>query len=197
MTMDIRLKERLVGAVVLVFAAVLFIPMVLDGPNADRKVTQNVALPDRDTPLKTVQLDLDVAPSPGGETSPAEPAAIDLVPRQESSAPAPLPATTPQPEKETAPQRPLVTETRPETSGTAASPWTVQAGSFSSQDNAETLAARLRKLGYPSYVSRHSDGATTHYRVRIGGFPSRDAAQVMADEIRAKTGEPAGPTPNR
>ena len=195
MTMDIRLKERLVGAVVLVLAAVLFIPMVLDGPNADRKVTQSVALPDRDTPLKTVQLDLAAPPS---DVQPDELAAreaepADRVPQQQAPAPASVPESVPEAKQ----VRQTAVESPARAAATAGSPWTVQAGSFSSQDNAEALAARLRQLGFPSYVSRHSDGATTHYRVRVGGFPSRGAAQAMADDVRAKTGEPAAPTPNR
>ncbi|MBW3568332.1 MAG: hypothetical protein KY410_10330, partial [Proteobacteria bacterium] len=58
MTMDIRLKERLVGAAVLVLAAVLFIPMVLDGPTSNRQVSQSVELPSMGD-RKTVRIALD------------------------------------------------------------------------------------------------------------------------------------------
>lgn len=202
MMMEIRLKERLVGAMVLVLAGVIFIPMVLDGPNADRRVSQSVALPDPASTdaRRTVRLDLDAATATGPSvadepsTESGEPVVVDPVPAQEQAAAgAPLrtadsamPVTaTPEPRA----SQPTVSEKTP-ADGAA---WTVQAGSFSSDENAETLAAKLRKLGYPAYVSRYNDGKRTHYRVRVGGFPSRDAAQRKAEEIRTKTGEPATP----
>jgi DedD protein len=89
-------------------------------------------------------------------------------------------------------------ENKPSTgAGTPDAPWTVQVGSFSQNDNAEALAAKLRELDYPAYVSRYNDGDRVHYRVRVGGFPSRDAAQNRADAISAKTGEPARPVQSR
>lgn len=197
MTMDIRLKERLVGAVVLVLAAVIFIPMVLDGPDGSRKVTRSVALPDIDASAsRTVRVELDgPAPQAAADATPDELAAVDLVPAEDDDAAAPAR----EPARDAAATRPAtpaaVTTAEPATSERSA--WTVQAGSFSQEDNAEALAAKLRKLGFPAYVSRFVDGDRIHYRVRSGGFTSRDAAQRQADEIRAKSGEPAAPTPNQ
>lgn len=200
MTMEIRLKERLVGAMVLVLVAVIFIPMVLDGPNANRRISQSVALPDpaESDARRTVRLDLDAAASETpvestaeSSTGSTEPVAIDLVPSQEQTA-----ARTPEANESPKPvtSKPEATASQPMASEDVAdASWTVQAGSFSSDENAETLAAKLRKLGHPAYVSRYNDGKRTHYRVRVGGFPSRDAAQRKADEIRAETGEPATP----
>ncbi|HEX6928219.1 MAG TPA: SPOR domain-containing protein [Gammaproteobacteria bacterium] len=200
--MDMRLKERLVGAVVLVLAAVLFIPMVLDGPDNSEKVSRAVALPDLGQPgtSRTVRIDLDAdmplqdrgVPVPA--VAAPELASVDLTPSQEQAAAreseTPLPAAVQAGEEPV--DEPVVQE-KPAT----ALPWTVQAGSFSRDDNAEALAAKLRGLGFPAYVSRFDDGERVHFRVRVGGFPSREAAQSRADEIRAKTGEPARPAPNR
>ena len=202
MTMDMRLKERLVGAAVLVMAAVLFIPMVLDGPNPDRHVSRNVALPDATAERRTVRIDLADRGAATRTAAPEldavvedEPAAIDLTSQQEAEAAAtePSPPVTVEPK----PDKPVAkggADTNPPSEAENA-PWTVQAGSFSQDDNAEGLAEKLRKLGYPAYVSRFNDGKRIHYRVRVGGFPSRDAAQERADEIRRKTGGPANPVP--
>lgn len=205
--MDILLKERLVGAVVLVLAAVIFIPVVLDGPDSSAKVTRNVALPapDDDDERRTVRIDLLESDS-GLETGPAvsekEPASIDLTARTEPADAAPgnaTPAADPAPVAEQSADTPApAAEPAGDTEETAGiQPWTVQAGSFSNDANAETLAAGLRALGYPAYVSRFDDGKSVHHRVRIGGFASRDAAQAKADEIRARTGQPARPARNR
>jgi len=201
MTMDVRLKERLVGATVLVFAAVLFIPMVLDGPDSDRQVSHRVELPDPAAPARrTVRIALDSAQEPAAETGAArklpepdvnEPATVDLTPGQTAARNVPdeQPAVTIA--KKPAERAPA------QAAGDTRAPWTVQVGSFSQNDNAEALAAKLRTLEYPAYVSRFNDGTRVHYRVRVGGFPSRDAAQIRAEEIRTRTGEPASPVQNR
>ena len=200
MTMDIRLKERLVGAAVLVLAAVLFIPMVLDGPASNRQVSQSVELPSMDD-RKTVRIALDAddgAAARDIREVPAarqdEPATVDLTPKQETARE--LPSEQPQVTLEKAPEK-QPAQSAPSPVRGADAPWTVQLGSFSKDDNAETLAAQLRELGYLAYVSRFNDGERLHYRVRVGGFPSRDAAQIRADELRAKTGEPARPVQNQ
>lgn len=209
MTMDVQLKERLVGAGVLVLAAVLFIPMVLDGPNPDRQVSQRVELPAADdSERRTIRIDLKAGGSTRGETASdgfEEPVAVDLTPAQEAEAVAAQPEipVVRQPEKSVAatekPQDevPATEREAEEPASTQSAPWTVQVGSFSQSDNAEALAAKLRGLEFPAYVSRFRDGNRTHYRVRVGGFPSRDAALVRAGEIRAKTGEPASPVQNQ
>lgn len=211
MSMEVQLKERLVGAGVLVLCAVLFIPMVLNGPNSDRQVSQPVELPVPDeSERRTVRIDLKAGGTAARDASSngfEEPAAVDLTPAQEAKQGATLeqpeiPVVQPEkPVAETARTRdelPSTAERKAaEPTGTQKAPWTVQVGSFSQSDNAEALAAKLRGLEFPAYVSRFKDGDRTHHRVRVGGFTSRDAAQVRADEIREKTGEPASPVQNQ
>ncbi|HEX7046849.1 MAG TPA: SPOR domain-containing protein [Gammaproteobacteria bacterium] len=198
MTMDILLKERLVGAVVLVLAAVIFIPVVLDGPDSTTKVTQSVALPElgSDDDRQTVRIDLDPEAEVHPVVSNEEPVSIDLVEAEtetgvESASPAPVEAAS-----EPVAKAPVPVEPAEQSESGGIQPWTVQVGSFSNDSNAETLAAELRDLGFPAYVSRFDDGSVVHHRVRVGGFASRDAAQTEADEIRAKTGQPARPARN-
>lgn len=210
MTMDVQLKERLVGAGVLVLCAVLFIPMVLDGPNPDRQVSQPVELPAADeSERRTVRIDLQSGGTTARDASAngfEEPAAIDLTPAQEAKQAATLEqpeipvVRAEKPAAETAKTQDEVSAAERKAAAPASTriaPWTVQVGSFSQSDNAEALAAKLRGLEFPAYVSRFRDGNRTHYRVRVGGFPSRDAAQIRAQEIRAKTGEPASPVQNQ
>lgn len=201
MTMDILLKERLVGAIVLVLAAVIFIPVVLDGPDSTTKVTQSVALPElgSDDDRQTVRIDLDAEAEVHPVVSSEEPVSIDLVEAETESGVESAPQTPVEVASEPVVNTPIpaepVEKTEQAESG-GIQPWTVQVGSFSNDSNAEGLAAELRELGFPAYVSRFDDGSTVHHRVRVGGFASRDAAQTQADEIRAKTGQPARPARN-
>ena len=58
--MDPQLKERLVGAAVLVVAGILFIPQLLDGPDERPPVTVGLELPAPDDGRRTHTIRLDV-----------------------------------------------------------------------------------------------------------------------------------------
>ena len=45
--MDQALKQRLVGATILIALAVIFLPLLLDGEGADGQRTQPIEIPDR------------------------------------------------------------------------------------------------------------------------------------------------------
>jgi DedD protein len=65
--------------------------------------------------------------------------------------------------------------------------WAVQLGSFSNKDNAEKLAADLRKQGYAAFLSQLSTDTGQLHRVRIGPQKDRAGAEAMASRL-AKVG---------
>ena len=64
----------------------------------------------------------------------------------------------------------------------------MQLGSFSSEENAEGLAADLRDQGFPAFLSRVQSGGRTLHRVRVGPQGSRDEAERVAAAL-AKAGQ--------
>jgi len=58
--------------------------------------------------------------------------------------------------------------------------WAVQLGSFSNKENAEKLAADLRKQGYAAFLSQLNTGEGALHRVRIGPQKDRESAEAMA-----------------
>lgn len=208
--MDIGLKERLVGAIVLVLAAVIFIPMLLDGPGRNRQVTQAVPLPaENGSGRRTVRVNLDPETPVAGATArqrqpqeaqAAEPVSIDLTETRQT-------ADAIQREgvvragakrdsyKDESMSEPARSVTPAETQPTEDAGWTVQVGSFSSADNADGLVSTLKRQGHAAFVSEFKDAKGIHYRVRVGGFSDRGAAQLKADQLRKSTGEPARPVP--
>jgi DedD protein len=186
--MDRALKERIIGASVLVVFAVLVVPIFLDGPSEDAEmVSERVLLPGQEgQDIKTVVLDrersepLPVANDASANDSADSAAIADL----ESSTPASAPVA-----EETAParirQQPTV-EPNPATPAPAASNtgmWAVQLGSFSNKENAEKLAAELRKQGYAAFLSQLNTGSGTLHRVRIGPQKDRESAEAMAARL--------------
>ena len=58
--------------------------------------------------------------------------------------------------------------------------YAVQVGAFAESRVAERLAGRLRAKGYPVTVSPSVDSGAARWRVRVGPWGSRDAAEASA-----------------
>jgi cell division protein FtsN len=118
---------------------------------------------------------------------------------QELTAPLPSPPPKPKPERVAAAKpgggatqvsapagptttaghyEPIITDTGPSaSSGTAAEkPYTVQVGAFAARGQADALAATLTAAGFDAYVAEMDSVSGLRYRVRVGAFPTRDAA---------------------
>ena len=186
--MERALKERIIGAVVLVVFVVLVVPIFLDGPpDSGEVVTERVLLPGQDgAKTQTVVLDRDrTEPVPVASTGDeaAQPAPAQSEPEPEAEAPViakqdPVrrpEKAGPQPEAEKPAEKPAASSTT--------GMWAVQLGSFSNKDNAEKLAADLRKQGYAAFLSQLETGSGTLHRVRIGPQKDRESAEAMAARL--------------
>ena len=174
--MDRALKERIIGAAVLVLVVVLVVPVFLDGPpSGDDIVSKSVPLPGQaEQNTQTVVLERDREnPVPAKTTQQKAP---------ESKAPEPK---TPEP-KPLAQQPAPKVETPPATSteASATGMWAVQLGSFSSKENAEGLAAKLREKGFGAFLSKTATSSGEQHRVRIGPQKDRASAEAMAAQLK-------------
>ena len=173
--MDRALKERVIGAIVLVVMAVLVVPVFLDGPSTDvDMVSSIVALPGQngqESVTQTVVLNRDRS-EPVPASAPV-PVATKPEPAEAKPAPAKV-AEVVSPEDDT--------EAAPMAESTTGM-WAVQLGSFSNQENAERLAADLRKQGYAAFLSRLVTGSGALHRVRIGPQKDRKSAESVAAQL--------------
>ena len=160
--MDIHLKQRLTGAVILVLIAVLLVPELLTGP--DSPPVPDVAEPGISdaSGMRSYEIDISDAPPP---------TAAPLPPPARVAAPAPVVESAPPPPPAPAP----ATEGR----------LVVQVGSFSSRPAADKLASDLRKRNFPAAVSSVKASGRTMYRVRVGPVADRAAANELAGKLRA------------
>ena len=202
--MERALKERIIGAVVLVIFAVLVVPIFLDGPPAGGEiVTERVLLPGQeDQKTQTVVLDRDRKEPVPAASAPAQakPEPVVREPVREEPQPAAIKQQDQDQEQEQDQDQEQEQEQAPETreekppSRPAPTPaasttgmWAVQLGSFSNKDNAEKLAADLRKQGYAAFLSQLSTDKGQLHRVRIGPQKDRAGAEAMASRL-AKVG---------
>ena len=201
--MERRLKERLIGAAVLVMLAVIFIPMILDDsvdndtsiratnipPRPEGEFnSQVVPLEEKDLDLQSVPVEIGVIQEEEPEPQPVEPPPPDYddetVAEQEPESivkqQAPI-APTPKPEKTPAPE-PVAKSSTEEPRGVTA--WVVQLGSFSSEENANALNEKLRKQKFPAFVEpiRQKSG-TMVFRVRVGPELLRTDAQALKEKL--------------
>jgi cell division septation protein DedD len=63
--------------------------------------------------------------------------------------------------------------------------FSVEAGSFTNEDDAIDLARQLQKSNYPPRIQDQAQNATI-YQVRVGSFPSRGEAQAKGAELKGK-----------
>lgn len=191
MPMDSGLKQRLVGAAVLVALAVIFLPMLVKGPAPDSGVSDlPFTMPDapggdyatRDLPLAT----------PGAETVPA--LRDDALPTVDTAtAPAsealPLPAAAVSAPMAALPAPAAASARLPAT--TAGGNYAVSFGAYGSSGNAETVVARLRAAGLPGYREAAMVNGKHAWRVRIGPYATRaeaEAARIAATDVRDDLG---------
>ncbi|WP_267111035.1 SPOR domain-containing protein [Xanthomonas sacchari] len=180
--MDTVLKQRLIGALVLVALAVIFLPMLVKGPAPDSGVA-NVPLKAPDAPadgqFETRELPLvtpgdapsggavGMAKAPGAAAAPAaapapvkdNPDAADLADPAAGSAAQPLPPST------------------------AAGNYAVNFGAYATAADADAVIARLKQAQLPGFREQATIGGRQAWRVRIG--PYADRAQAESVRLQA------------
>jgi cell division septation protein DedD len=200
--MDPGMKQRLIGAAVLVALAVIFLPMLVQGPAPDSGVSDvPLSMPDapagnyetRDLPLVTPG----TAPDGGalGMSSAPPPADGAPLPVVDTANPAAAPSSsTAVPLDDDAATK---TEPLPAASGemfpapTAGGDYAVHFGSFSSSTAADKVVGSLRASQLPGYREQGLVDGKPIWRVRIGPYASRadaEAARLRAAHVRDDVG---------
>jgi DedD protein len=200
--MEQKLKQRLVGAIILVSLAVIFIPIILEGPD-DEWSPRSPGMPEAPRMDYGVDMELALPPVETAESGdpenlepmepdepavvpavvppvaqPAEPAKPEPPPAQPVAPPAPAPAPTPAPAPAAA--------TADKESGSLPVPppgWYIQVGSFSQRMNAEGLRDRLTAAGHTTRLQSINIGKAQVYRVLVGPTTSRAAAEQQNSRL--------------
>lgn len=211
------MKPRLIGAIVLVALAVIFLPMLVDGPEPPSGTTE-VPL-DIPTPpernFETRELPL-TPPAPAANVTPAadpnDPdrvATVDVpyTPVQdaapENTAPAApaapsdaapaasSPAATPAAPVATAPAAAAPASPAPVAS--ADGRYAVNLGSYANLDNARALVASMKAAGLAAYAEDTTSAGKPALRVRIGPFAQRaEAESARLSALRVRKDLPTG-----
>lgn len=172
---DNRLKQRLIGAVVLVALAVIFIPMLLSGGRDMQMPVFASNVPDRSAEIKNIKhIDVEEMQK--------------TTPRSVNPKRVPVTKGTPEPKVvKTAPSS-IIEDIKKGTTSTKViktptkKVWALQVGSFSKKTNALALQDKLRGKKYHAFVDRIIRNNKAVYRVRIGP----EATKVKAEALKKK-----------
>jgi len=184
--LDSGLKQRMVGALVLVALAVIFLPMLLSREDEMRRVVVDApAMPQAPAAAEIIVQPAEVVER---EELPQEPIPVEEVEPQvvevlEQPKPTPPPVAQqgkPDPVKteQAASAAPAKPEGRLDANSLPIS-WSVQLASLSSRAGAENLQKTLRSQGYNAYI-RTFDGMN---RVFVGPLIERAEAERLRDQL--------------
>ena len=178
--MDRQLKQRVVGAAVLVAFGVIFIPIFLDNGALDNTIPDVSGIPpipDRDFSSRVIALSEEKIAKLR-----ADAAATVRMPERKTPEGIPVtPESSPLSQAST-----VVEESKPGSydDGEAAPrtgvvAWSVQLGSFSNRDNAKRLIEKLRGEGFPAYLDRRMEQDGAVFKVRVGPEIRREDAERL------------------
>jgi len=207
-----RARRRLVGAIVLVTAVAVVLPMILDSEPkpASQNITIQIPSPDagvlsvKPAPLKHAEKTATPAAPATAETPPPK-AETKTAPKPESeSAVTPEPraepkvAPQPQPQPQAAASAPVPTKpvTKPEgvakpkdsakekTAAVASGGFVIQVVALADAAKAKELQAKITAGGLKAYteVVQTAKGPVT--RVRVGPYASREAAEKARQQLQ-------------
>ena len=200
--MEERLKQRLVGAIVLVSLAVVFVPMLLDTPPEVGEGPSMTPIPERPRNqsesgaipldgLETPRLDAEVEREHERYASRADAASRSEPSGEAAPVPARDPAQTPAPGSEASSARSgsASPEREPGESpvkklAAASGGWAVQLGSFLESKNAIALRDRLRAGGYPAFIESGASAQGAISRVFVGPVGDRGRAKDSAAKLQ-------------
>ena len=186
--MEERIKQRMVGAAVLVALAVIFIPIILEGPEEEFG-PWGTKLPKPPAAGALSDIEPLVLPEHGA-TEPVHRIVLDVDPSRMAEKKANQEATAENQAVVTTTSIPDNQESKPATGSSVADKglqsWVVQVGSFNDKQKALGLQSRLQVKGYTAFVEPLSAEPGSMYRVRVGPELKRADAQLIRDRIASE-----------
>ncbi|MGD8587922.1 MAG: SPOR domain-containing protein [Chromatiales bacterium] len=186
--MDEQLKQRLVGAAVIVSLIVIFVPMLLEEPDDTEPVAVDTVIPDKPPALQRPLPSREILPQPVSpvpmtsvaeleQTPPVDSAVADEEPVSLESTESTSPASASKPRADDAGSK-----------GGRSTPtaWLVQVASFTQKENASRLVERLRQADMPAQVQEVMIAGKRHYRVQMLPQLDRKDAEKLIKQINQK-----------
>ncbi|ORU93025.1 MAG: sporulation-like protein [Cycloclasticus sp. symbiont of Bathymodiolus heckerae] len=160
--MEQPLKQRLIGAIILISLAVIFLPMFIGNKPTDAEIVAiEIPAAPKDLASKIVAL-------PEAEIE----ALAEVTISKESGA------------KVVQIAQPIIPKPPKLKTVEGITAWVIQVGSFSAEKNANALSAKLMKAGFTAFVEQSAGKKGVVYRVRVGPELSKEKAEAMSAKLQ-------------
>lgn len=186
-----RVKQRVVGGVVLLALAVIIIPMVLDFRKDYDQVISGSNIPPKPKDFRIETFELNREPqvkvptlSEAGSVERAVAQKVDEHREAEQKRAAETAA------KSVESARPVQNTpvAPPRKSPAVRDGWAVQVGSFGSENNALRLRDKIRKRGYAAFVDSVNVNGKVSHRVRVGPEAEKSRAELLKRSLQQEMG---------
>lgn len=174
-----RARRRVVGAITLVIAAVVILPMVLDSKPEQRSHEIDIRIPSEDS--------VEELGAESASSTKATNATVPPVSRAEAEAQQDVAASGKNMPSAQSGEEPASID---ETAGTNTAPaapteeFVVQLGAFSTQAKAKQQSQKLASKNFAAYTETVKSGKEEITRVRVGPFGTREEAERTREKLK-------------
>jgi len=147
-------------------------------------VTQQIPEPVKEQPVKPT-----AAETAAGDAGAAAPDTAPPAPSASLASSKVQPKETPADHGTSAAKTPTGTKKAPAAGPARAGLYFVQVAAFTERAQAQALADKFKAQGYSTALSTRTTSTKTWYRVRLGGFKTRDQAASLLDKLNAAAGK--------
>lgn len=190
---NISFAQRMIGAIILLSLAIIFVPMVLEQDDEISESIKGTNIPSMPDNVATIVFQMDnegvfrnlEEQLDKGETLSIRKALEKddrIVPKDETPE-----ATPPKPKEESTVLSKRSVDSTIVTEG-AATTWMVQLGSFGAKNNALALRDKLRKKDFTAFLRERKSDSGTIWQVRVGPELSVKRAVELKKELETFTG---------
>lgn len=194
------LKQRLVGALVILSLAIIFLPMIFDEPHHLPEVPPHIEVPPAPA-AETVTINQPEKPEFEAmeldESDQRVKNVSEIVPATDEGKtvePDPIESVTKAPESKQASSQQAASPTAAESTKKLSNPevsnlpvfksvWMIQLGTFSNEANAFALRDQMRKDGFDAHTKKVTIGTSNVIRVFSGPFVNRSEAERVKKKI--------------
>jgi DedD protein len=204
--MDMSLKQRLIGAIVLIALAVIFVPMLLDGSGHKEQIAMGLNIP----PEPEFKFEEPLPSLPDITSDQVETLSRQRTPQllqptlpnagEDKSTSSSDDASNVRARKATPSERQNTSVIHPEVARDGGSKpashsvstisdtqvWVVQVGSFKKKDNATALLDKLLVAGYAAFQEKVGDTRAPIYRVKVGPEKRQERAEAIRNQLHAE-----------
>jgi len=179
----VNIKQRVIGAIVLVSLAVIFLPMILKERSDYPAAAKTAEIPPMPEKIKAIQQRANNNTKPAAKKQPVLPKPKSIPSDQKNRQVVNKALSKPKESKKLAESKSSKVVAKAPKTRKITQSYAIQLGSFSSQKNAVDLKRKLQKSRYKAYIEVIRTSKGLRHRVRVGPYLKYDQIESIRKKI--------------